>query len=84
MLHLEKFSKKSWRAISSRNQMWRGVESEEKDAPEWRGVESEEEDALEWRGFRDRVDFHLGAIEQLTKERGRERNKQKSTNNINI
>ena len=41
---------------------------------------SEEEDAPEQRGFWDKVDFSLGAIEQLTKERGRERNTQKSTN----
>ena len=33
---------------------------------------SEEEDAPERRGFWDGVDFHLGAIEQLTKERERE------------
>ena len=44
---------------------------------------SEEEDAPEQRGFWDKVDFSLGAIEQLTKE-GRERNTQKSTNKINI
>ena len=45
---------------------------------------SEEEDAPERRGFWDGVDFHLGAIEQLMKETGRERNTQKSTNNINL
>ena len=45
---------------------------------------SEKEDAPEQRGFWDKVDFSLGAIEQLTKERGRERNTQKSTNKINI
>ena len=44
----------------------------------------EEDDALEQRGFWDEVDFRFGAIEQLTKERGRERNMQKSTNTINI
>ena len=44
----------------------------------------EEEDAPEQKGFWDRLDFRLGAIEQLTKERGRERNMQKSTNTINI
>ena len=44
----------------------------------------EEVDAPERRGFWDGVDFHLGAMEQLTKERGRERNTQKTTNNINI
>ena len=67
----EKFSKKSFRALSSQNCTWEGVESEEVDAPEW-------------RGFWDGVDFGLGAIAKLTKEIGRERNKQKSTNNINI
>ena len=45
---------------------------------------SEEEDALNRRGFWDGVDFRLGTIEQLMKERGRERDTQKSTNNINI
>ena len=45
---------------------------------------SEEVDAPERRGFWDGVDFHLGAIEQLMKEIWRERNTQKSTNNINI
>ena len=30
------------------------------------------------------MDFHLGAIEQLMKERARERNTHKSTNNINM
>ena len=40
----------------------------------------EEEDALERRGFKDGVDFRLGAIKKLTKERERERNKQKSNN----
>ena len=45
---------------------------------------SEEEDAPNRRGFWDGVDFRLGAIEQLTKEKGRERNTQKRTNNINI
>ena len=45
---------------------------------------SEEEDPSERRGFWDRVDFRLGASKQLTKEKGRERNTQKRTNNINI
>ena len=52
----------------------------------------EEVDALKRREFRDEVDFRLGAIEQLTKERERkrerererERDKQKSTKQINI
>ena len=44
----------------------------------------EEKDALKRRGFRDGVDLHLGAIEQLI-ERKRERerkNTQKSTKHI--
>ena len=45
---------------------------------------SEEVDTPERRGFCDGVDFRLGTIEQLMKERGRERDTQKSTNNINI
>ena len=60
----EKFSEKPFRALSSRNRMWEGVVSEEEDAPKQ-------------RGFWDGVDFHLGAIEQLTKERERERNTKK-------
>ena len=43
-------------------------------------MREEEEDAPERREFRDEVDFCLGAIEQLTKERERERNTLKSTN----
>ena len=70
MPHREKFSEKSVQAFSSQNQMWEGVEL----------VEGEEEDAPDWREFRDEVDFCLGAIEQLTKERERERNTLKSTN----
>ena len=41
-------------------------------------------DAQERRWYWDGVDFRFDAIEQLTKEGGRERNTQKSTNNINI
>ena len=59
----KKFSKKSLWASSSQNWTWDGVES----------MRVEEEDALEWRGFQDEVDFRLGAIEQLTKERKREK-----------
>ena len=33
----------------------------------------EKEDASERKGFRDEVDFRLGAIEQLMKEREREK-----------
>ena len=44
----------------------------------------EKEDASERKGFRDEVDFRLGAIEQLMKERERERDKQKSTKQFNI
>ena len=70
----EKFSKKSLQVLSLRNRMWYGVESERE----------EEEDAPEWREFRDGVDFRLDAIEQLMKERERERDKQKSTKQFNI
>ena len=64
---LEKFSEKSCRALSSWNRTWEGVGSEE-------------ENALKRRGFQDGVDFHLGAIEQLTKrmrEKERERHAEK-------
>ena len=58
---LEKFSEKSYRALSSQNQIWEAEGSEEEEAPE------------QW-GFWDGVDFRLGAIKQLTKrERERER-----------
>ena len=60
MLRLEKFSKKSNLAFSSRNQ------TDE-------GVGSEEVDASEQRGFQDEVDLRLGAMTQLTKTRERER-----------
>ena len=63
MPHLEKFSEKSFRVLSSRNQIEEGVGSEEKDT-------------LERRGFWDRVDFCLGATMQLT-ERKRERGREK-------
>ena len=49
------------------------------------GSEGEEKDALERRGFYDGVDLRLGAIEQTNarkRERGREKDNQKSTNNI--
>ena len=59
----EKFSEKSLRALSSWNRMCDGAGL----------VGGEEENASERRGFRDGVDFFLGAIEQLTKERKRER-----------
>ena len=55
----EKFSENSLRALSSQNRMWEEVVSEE-------------EDASERNEFWDELDFRLGAIEQLTKERGRE------------
>ena len=45
---------------------------------------SEEDDAPERKRFWDGVDFCFGAKKQLTKEGGRKRNTQKSTNNINI
>ena len=59
---LENFSEKSLRALSSRNLTCEGVKSEE--------------DAPKRRGFRDEADFHLGAIEQLTRERERERERE--------
>ena len=63
MPHLEKFFEKSWRALSSRNLTWSGVESEE--------------DALERRGFRDGVDLRLGAMRRLSqRERERERERE--------
>ena len=46
-------------------------------------MKSEEVYALERRGFWDGVDFHLDAIEQ-TNARKKERDKQKSTKQINI
>ena len=63
MPRYEKFSEKSLWALSSRNLTWDGVGSEGE----------EEEDAPERRGFRDEVNFGLGAIEQLMRERERER-----------
>ena len=50
MPRLQKFSKKSFRAFSSRNQTEEGVSSEEEDAPKR-------------KGFEDGVDLRLGAIE---------------------
>ena len=69
----EKLSKKSLQAISSQNLMREGVGSEGE----------EKEDALEWRGFRDRVNLHLGAIEQ-TNKRKRERERRKKAPNKSI
>ena len=67
MPHLEKFSEKSWRALSLRNLTWSGIESEE--------------DALEQRGFQDGMDLRLSAMRRLFEREGeRERNKQKSSN----
>ena len=70
MPHLQKFSEKSFRALSSRNRTEEGVGSKKEDAPER-------------RGFWDKVDLRLGATEQ-TNERKRERENQKSTNNSSI
>ena len=70
MPRLQKFSEKSFRALSSRNRTEEGVGSKKEDAPER-------------RGFWDRVDLHLGATEQ-TNERKRERENQKSTDNNSI
>ena len=50
MPHLQKFSKKSFRAFSSQNRTEDGVGLEEEDAPEL-------------RGFWDGVDLRLGATE---------------------
>ena len=58
---LEKFSEKSIRALSSRNQTEEGVGSEE------------EVDAPERKGFWDGVDLRLDAMMQLMRERERER-----------
>ena len=63
MPRLQKFSKKSFRALSSQNR------TEE-------GVGLEEEDALERKGFWDRVDLRLDAIEQ-TNARKRERERER-------
>ena len=52
--------------------------------PNRKQLGSEEEEAPERRGFQDRVDLHLGAMKQLTqkkRDRGREKDNQKSTNN---
>ena len=68
MPHREKFSEKSFQALSSRNHTWEGV-----------GLE-EEMDALEQKGFWDEMDLHLGAIEQTNagkRERERERQSEK-------
>ena len=61
---LEKFSKKSFRALSSRNRT--------------EGVWSDEEvDVPERRGFWDGVDFCLGAMMQLSEKRERERERER-------
>ena len=57
MPRVQKFSEKSFWVISSRNRIEEGV-----------GLE-EEVDIPEQRGFWDRMDFHLGAMTQLTKRR---------------
>ena len=69
----EKFSKKSLQALSSWNLTWDGVGSE--------GEEEEEEDAPKRRGFRDRIDLHLGAIEETNaRKREGERHVEKHQN----
>ena len=65
---LEKFSEKSIRALSSRNQTEEGVGSEE------------EVDAPERKGFWDGVDLRLDAMMQLMRERERESEKQQQDN----
>ena len=74
MPRLQKFSKKSCQASSSRNRTEECVGSEKEDAPEC-------------KGFWDGVDLHLGVIEQTNarkRERERERESQKITNNSSI
>ena len=67
MPRLQKFSKKSFRALSSQNH------TEE-------GVGLEEEDALERKGFWDGVDLRLGAIEQTNaRKRKRERERERES-----
>ena len=68
----EKFFEKSLQALSSRNRMWDGVESEGE----------EEEDTPERKGFRDVVDFCLGATENLKKEREKGTNKKAPNSSI--
>ena len=71
MPHREKFSKKSFRALSSRNRTEKGVGLEEEDAPEH-------------RGFWDGVDLCLGAIEHTNarkREGEREREAEKHQTN---
>ena len=63
MPYLQKFSEKSLRAPSSRNRTEEGVGLEKEDTPER-------------RGFWDRVDLHLGVIEQ-TNARKRERERER-------
>ena len=62
MPRLEKFFQKSCQALSSWNRTCKGVGLEGEDAPNR-------------KGSRDVVDFHLGAIEQLT-ERMREKERE--------
>ena len=71
MPRLQKFSKKSFKALSSQNRTRDGVGSDEEDAPKR-------------KGFQDEVDFHLGAMIQLT-ERKREGERETSKKvHINI
>ena len=70
----EKFFKRSLRALSSRNRTWEGIVSEG----------DVEEDASKQRRFQDEVDFRLGAIKQLMKQKERERDTQKSTKQFSI
>ena len=72
--HREKFSKKSFLASSSWNQMWEGVGSDENDA-------------LERKGFWDGADLRLGAIDMTNvnkRERGKKRAIRKVSNSSNI
>ena len=71
----EKFSEKSFRASSSRNWIWEGVGSEDKDG------------ALERKGFWDGADLCIDALDTTNvnrKERERKKQSEKSQGNSNI
>ena len=65
MPRLQKFSKKSFQALSSRNRIEEGVGLEEEDAPER-------------RGFQDGMDLRLDAIKQ-TNARKKEKEGERET-----
>ena len=69
MPRLQKLSENLFQALSSWNRTKEGVG----------------EDATERKGLWDKVDLHLGAIEQTNvRKRERERDKQKSTNKSSL